>query len=381
MILEIFSIETRERVGMIKTCKFAQYTAEFCGVGTFSLKVPISEDSLRYLDKKHFILFDDDIMGIIRYRKKTTDSSSTVEIKGYLLNKILEWRSFLVTKSFSGSITDISRNMVDFFFINNEDQRRNISFIELSADEEYIPDGESTSMQATGKTIRYALESVLSPFGYGYSLAPIIAKYSESAGQMVNISSLAFRVHKPADRTIDNTEGNNPIVFSVSMNNLSSSTYIEDDTEYCSTAIVAGEGEGTARTTVEVGDLEASGMGRIELYVDAKDLQSEIDGENSMTEEEYIEVLTNRGYSYMEDHASFSSMDGTIIDGASSYVYGKDFFNGDYVSIVDEDLGLVASAQISSVSKSLTESGEKLDMTFGKQRVSIQKIIRKRGMV
>lgn len=83
----------------------------------------------------------------------------------------------------------------------------------------------------------------------------------------------------------------------------------------------------------------------------------------------------------MEDHTSFSSMDGTIIDGASSYVYGKDFFNGDYVSVVDEDLGIIASVQISSVTKSLTESGEKLDVTFGKERVAIQKIIRKRGIV
>lgn len=381
MILEIFSIHTQERVGMIKTFKFVQYTSEFCGAGTFSIKVPISEESLKYLDKKHFILFDNNIMGLVRYRKKTTENSSDVEIKGYLLNKLLDWRSFLVTKTFKGTITDISRNMVDFFFIHNTDTRRNIPLIKLATESDYIPDGVSTSIQATGKTVRYVLESVLSSSGYGYSIVPVIAKYSETLGQTTNISALSFRVYKPTDRTIGNTTGNNPVVFSTSMNNLSSSTYTEDDTEYCSTAIVAGEGEGTERTIVEVGNTEVSGIDRIELYVDARDLQSDIDENTSMTAEEYKEALTNRGNSHMEDHASFSSMEGTVIDGASSYVYGKDFFNGDYVSIIDEELGLVASVQITSVSKSLTESGEKLDITFGKERVSIQKIVRKRGIV
>lgn len=380
MILEIFSIQTLERVGMIKTCKFAQYEQQFCGTGSFSIKVPISEESLRYLNKKHFILFDEGVMGIIRYRKKVTGDDSTVEIKGYLLNKILDWRSFLLTKSFSGTITNISRNMVDYFFINNSDARRNISSIALATEPEYLPDAPKSSIQDTGHTVGYVLQSLLSPFGYGYALVPIIAKYSETLGQMVNISRLSFRVLKPADRTIGNAEGNTPVQFSVSMNNLASSTYIEDDTEYCSTGIVAGEGDGSSRTIVEVGDTEASGMDRIEFYVDARDLQS-VTEDTVLTKEEYAEVLSNRGYSYMEDRTSFSSMDGTIVDGASSYVYGKDFFNGDYVSVVDEDLGIIASVQISSVTKSLTESGEKLDVTFGKERVAIQKIIRKRGIV
>lgn len=381
MILEVFSIETRERVSMIKTCKFAQYTEDFCGAGSFSLTVPIEEDSLKYLNKKHFILLDKDVMGIIRYRKKTTETSSFVEIRGYLVNKITEWRSFLVTKVFKGTVTEIARSMIKYFFIENEDPRRNIPFIKLSEDPNYIPVTESTSIQATGKTVGYMLETLLTQFGYGFSLVPVIAKYNEEMGQTTNIANLSFRVHKPSDRTINNTEGNTPVVFSTSMNNLSSSAYTEDDTEYCSIAIVAGEGEGILRTTVEVGDTESSGINRIELYVDARDLQSEMDEGSSMTEEEYYKVLENRGYSYMEDHSSLQSMEGTVIDGASSYVYGRDFFNGDYVSIVDEELGLTASVQITSVTKSATESGEKLDITFGKERATVQRIVRKRGIV
>lgn len=381
MILEIFNIRSLERVGMIKTCEFAQYTEKFCGVGTFSLKIPTSEESIEFLTKEHFILFEDDIMGIIRYRRKSDDEdSSTVEIKGYLLNKILEWRSFLYTKVLKGGITDIAREVVDELFINCVDYRRVIPFIGLSTDEEFIPESPTTSIQVTGSTAEYVLETLLNPISYGFSLVPIIAKYNDAIGMTTNISEISFRVLKSSDRSIGNSDGNNPVHFSASMNNLSSSVYTEDYTQFCSVAIVAGEGEGSERTIVEVGDSDATGIDRIELYVDARDLQSVT--ENSiMTDEEYAEALTNRGYSYLDNRAAYSSMDGTVIDGASSYVYGVDFFLGDYVSVTDEELGVRARLQIESVTRSLTNTGEKLDITFGKERVEIQRILRKRGMV
>lgn len=379
MILEIFSIHNLERVGMIKTYKFAQYTEKFCGVGSFSVKVPLTEESLKYLNRNHFILFEEDTIGIIRYRKKSSDDNSIVEIKGYLSNKILEWRFLLTTKSFRGTVTDISRELVESLFINNIDSRRNISFITLSNDNKYIPDSPSSSFQATGKTTGYLIQSVLEPIGYGYSLTPILSKYNDKTSKLTNIACLEFRVHRPSNRTVENTEGNTPVLFSKEMNNLSKSEYTEDDTEFCSTAIVAGEGTGAARALVEAGDTEVSGIDRIELYVDARDLQSTVN-EVTMTEEEYKKLLLSRGNSYLEDHASFTSINGTVIDGTSAYRYKRDFFNGDYVSVMDEELGVLASVQITQVTKSVTESGEKLDVTFGKDRVTIQQIIRKRGV-
>lgn len=381
MILEVFSSKTRERLELIKTCKFAQYTDEFCGYGTFSITVPMSDDSITYLVKDNFILFDDGVMGIIKYRYKVTDEEeSTIEIKGFIVDRILYTRCFLTTKVFTGTVTEISRNMVDFFFISNNDSRRNVPIISLSNDSKYIPQSENSSIQDTGHSVGYVLESLLGSFEYGFSLYPEISRYDEEAGITINLSELSFRVHKPNDRTIDNNEDNSPVVFSRSMNNLMSSVYTEDYTEHCSTAIVAGEGEGSERTTVEIGDSVASGLDRTELYVDARDIQSESDG-RAMTEEEYTEALSNRGFSYLEDHSAFSSVTGTIIDGSSSYVYGRDFFLGDYVSVIDEDFGIIANVQITSVKKSLTESGEKIDLTFGKERSRIQKIIRKRGIV
>lgn len=380
MILEIFSIDTLQRVGLVSTHKFAQYRADFCGVGAFSLTVPITEPSLQFLNKKHFILFEPEILGVIHYRSKATEEDSTVEVKGYLINKILEYRSFLKTKTLKGRIADVAREMIEFFFISNEDSRRNIPFIKLSDDLKYTPDSPSISTQSTGKTVEYMMESILGKEGYGFSLVPVLSRVDYEAGSVSNISYVEFRVHKPSDRSVGNTEGNSPIVFSTSMNNLYSSRYTEDDTEYCSVAVVAGEGEGSSRITVEVGDDQASGMDRIELYVDARDIQSVTESE-VLTEQEYVSALMLRGSSRLSEHLSFTFMEATVIDGASSYRYGVDFFNGDYVTVVDEEIGIAAKVQITEVTKSSTENGERLDITFGKERVAIQKIIRKRGVL
>ena len=380
MILEVFSIKTQQRVGMVNTYKFVQYIDEFCGVGSFSLIVPITEKSLPILDKHHFLLLDNNIMGVIRYRHKVSEEDSTVEIKGYLLNRILEYRSFLTTKSLKGAITTVAREIVDYFFINNLDERRNIPLIKLSEDSKYIPESSTISTQSTGKSVEYILESILGPIGYGFSLVPVISKLDYESSKVTNLSSIEFRIHKPADRSVGNTEGNSPVVFSTYMNNLYSSSYTEDDTDYYSVAIVAGEGEGDSRVVVEVGDGQAYGLDRIELYVDARDIQS-VSGDKVLTEEEYIATLMSRGYSRLNEHPSYTFLEGSAIDGASSYVYGRDFFNGDYVTIIDEEIGISAKVQISEVTKSLTENGERLDITFGKERVAIQKIIRKRGIV
>ena len=61
------------------------------------------------------------------------------------------------------------------------------------------------------------------------------------------------------------------------------------DTDYANIALVQGAGEGDERATVWVGDVNATGSDRREMYVDARDVQPE-DGETS-TSQSYLEKL------------------------------------------------------------------------------------------
>lgn len=87
-----------------------------------------------------------------------------------------------------------------------------------------------------------------------------------------------------------------------------------------------------------------------------------------MTEEEYQEVLEQRGLEKLEENALNYAFEATAFTATNnSFVYGRDYKNGDYVTVIDRSLGIAVGVQITGVTKSLTETGEILDLIFGNQ--------------
>jgi hypothetical protein len=348
MILEVFDKDTRVRVDLIRTFTFVQYTELFCGVGTFEITIPYTEASLSNLKKRNYILFDDGVLGIIKYRKKTYDTDTTITIKGYLLNKILNYRVFEKTYKYSGEVAVIARQMVTDLFVEPSDEKRKITYIELS---ENYPETEKTTFQDTGDSLDTVLEDLLGDYSFGYKLSPVLANVSEE--NEANIKSFVFNVLKPTDRTINNADGNDPIVFSVELGNLSNSDYEEDDTSYSSMGYVAGEDTGADRKVAEVGETETQGIDRVEMYVDARDLQSE----NTITSDTgdnagggtsgggaSIEVDLSDYYTKTEVDNLIENVDGKDgkdgengKDGVSPVITITQTVNGNTVTITDAD--------------------------------------------
>lgn len=74
--------------------------------------------------------------------------------------------------------------------------------------------------------------------------------------------------------------------YSPQWGNLLNAGWSFADTDYANVALVQGAGEGDERATVWVGDVNATGSDRRELYIDARDVQPE-DGETS-TSQSYL---------------------------------------------------------------------------------------------
>lgn len=272
MILEVYDKDTNNRVDIIRTFTFVQYTEYFNDVGTFTVKVPINEKSLPNLMKiGNYILFEPEVMGIIKYHHKESIETAYVEVKGYLINHVLTYRSFLRTTRYSGKLFTVQRKFIKNLFMTNDDSRRNIDLITL---EEEYPDSETVDFINTGDTAAEQLRYTNLQYGYGYKLVPILQKYDEQSDRPTNIKNFEFRSLVPENHSIFNQEGNTPVIFSTNMNNLSELIYENDLTEFCNIAIVAGEDIGENRKLAETGDTLASGINRMELYVDARDLQS-----------------------------------------------------------------------------------------------------------
>lgn len=498
MLLEIYDKNTLDRVDIIRTYTFVQYTDYFNDIGTFQITVPITEKSLQYLMiAGNFILFeklgDKFVMGIIKYFHSENISTPTVQIKGYLLKHLLSYRTFQKTFRLKDKVFEVQRHFVQNFFINSEDFRRRMNLMMVS--DNYDHNTEEVNFCKTGSDCAEVIKEMNEPYHYGFDLVPAIAKYDPLTERNQNIMAIVFEQYVPVDRTVGNQSGNDPVIFDTELHNVENLMYELNSTKAKTVAIVAGEDKGEDRKTIEVGDTELTDMERIELYVDARDLQkqdaeeleyksfemfgdgtrqvvwnsasatslqnvqitkftingnisAESVGEQSSnlsfclvpylggvaypdiaivnetieagsivnfdfdiscnaedngleyydsfalicvtdnnvkfmsgatlyvesvpaqshatTDEEYAEMLTERGREKLKENSVEYDFEATVYTGTNnSFKYGVNYNNGDYVTVVNRNLGMAVKVQIVGVTKSLTEKGEILDLIFG----------------
>lgn len=98
-----------------------------------------------------------------------------------------------------------------------------------------------------------------------------------------------------------------------------------------------------------------------------------------LTQKELEELMKQRGLESLQEHQKFVSFEGTIVTGNMSYTYKKDFFKGDYVTVYSKELNRYVNLQIISVTKSISNGIEYLDIGFGYDRVKIDKIFNSKG--
>ena len=372
MILDIYG-KDNQRKGFVNTFDYAFYEDCFCGIGKFEIKVPLTEKSIQYLIKDNYILLDNGILGVIKSRQfeQTEEAQNVLSITGKTINELFLRRCFELTYNYSGKLSAISREMVDNLCVNPTNTKRKISLISLSQDPAYIPDGETFKTQKTGDYLADALEDILSLENKGYKLFPI---FDENNGY--ELTGLEFRLYSPVDRTIENNDNNNPVVFSSDLNNIKNFTYDEDGDEYKNIAYGAGQGRAEERYLVEIGETDSTDVDRCELYVDARDLQQE--EEQSVAD--YKDVLKNRSIEKLLEHKVFISVNGSIVEGTTAYRIGTDFNVGDFVSFKLDILDLIVDVQIKKLTKSYSNNREYIDLTFGFEKSSVRKILRKGGL-
>ena len=377
MKLWIVDKDTRIILDIIKTFTFVQYTEEFVGEGNFTINLPLSEESIKYMSYGNFIVFDEGIVGIIKSRKDSEDDGNATIITGKLTNHILSYRSILTQFKKTGSLSAIARELVDMNFIHTKDSKRKIDFIKLSEDKNYNPTSESITYSNTGDTIRESISDLFLPFSYGFKLYPIVRSIQNENDK--NIPYMEFRVIKPVDRTINNKDDNEPVVFSFDFGNVTRLEFEEEGNDYSSIAIVASEDSGDNRKLLEVGE-DKSGYDRVELYVDARDIQSEKYNEETMEiekipESELKEMMKQRGLEKLESHKLYISFQASVLAGKDSkYEYGVDFELGDFVSVIDKYRNLSYNLQVSSITKSISNGSEYFDMQLGLDKLAVNSI-------
>lgn len=128
------------------------------------------------------------------------------------------------------------------------------------------------------------------------------------------------------------------VVFSPQYDNVINSNYIDNTSEMKNVTLVMGEGEGTARKSIIVGDYEA--LPRRELFTDARDIQSADVG----TGNKYTEALKTRGTNKLVEYSRVTSYEGQV-EATRQFVYGVDFEMGDIIQMANE-YGIGGNARV-----------------------------------
>lgn len=365
---------------IIDTYSSVIWAKRYNDIGDCELVIAASVENFKKIEECKYIARDDDDMvcKIKKIELKTDiENGDQLIITGIDIKAILNQRIVVKQTNFNGLVEDYIRILINDAIIKPFNLDRKISNFILSDKKGYT---ERISEQVTYDNVGGKIKELCKQYGWGYKVC-------------INDGKFVFSIYKGEDRS-------EYITFSQNYDNISTTDYTKDDSNIKNIALVAGEGEGVARTTTIIGS--GLGIDRHELYIDARDVSSSIDyselltnypngkekvinniiyyqvnevniailtkddkgevSEVQLCKDIYIENLKSIGYEKMTEYTSVTSFAGEIITGIS-YTYKKDYNLGDIVKILNE-YGISMNARITEVLENQDESGYKIEPTF-----------------
>lgn len=359
LLMEVFN-NNFERIGTFDKYSSVIYNRTLCTDSNYTLTLPFERDTIDLLMDGTYLLIDRTFLAEMRYIQKESGETTKITSKGFHVKNLLKERCFYPMQVFEGTPPQVMRQMVLNNVVEPVDQKRVIPRIKIAGELPVVD--ANISMQQTGNDVYDELQKLAKEYNLGFDMIPKIVEYENAE---TNIDELDFMITRGRDCTFGNTEGNDPVIFSLSLNNLENTSYIRDYMNYRNMAYVAGEGEASARILITIGEVNASGLARKELWVDARDLQKQRDDGSTISDYTYNKMLVKRGEEKLQESRSYETYEGTVIQSINNYLYGRDFMEGDMVTLYDEDLGLRFDTIISQVQITHDRSGEHIDVTFG----------------
>lgn len=341
-----------------------QFEESHYEAGRFEIHVNAAVEGAEELAKNRLIVVDDDPhkAGLITEYNRTDDNQDTVVIKGYELKIITRQRETLAPKgkeyaTYTGMVESVLRSILVDNFISPIDTNRAYPLLTLTMNKGI---GPKITIQSTNKNIYDLFVEISKAYGIGWRIVPNF-----------ETATLDFEVFRGVDRSAE-------VYFEdeSGSNNILSGQYTDSVENYKNVAYVFGEGEGTARKRVLIGD--ARGWDRHEVTVDARDIQIENEDETEMTPDEYEALLLQRGNEQLAEYLIEEFLDiKTLSDNQSPYQYKRDYFLGDNVLINHARWGLEKVEKIVKVMHVWEASGYRLDQTFGAEKPTIKHKVKK----
>ena len=348
LVFNLDSAGVFDNIGQINHFSSLIWPDKFNGYAQFELWAPITPENALLIKKGNILWCGGENAAVIEIVKSSVDDrgDKIYNVKGRTLESLLTTRIVWGTYNASNKYTStIMYDLVNQNCVNPIDVKRKIPFLEMAIDENI---GTKQTYQKTGGEVYDALLNLARNDDIGFN---ILFKPKEK--------KLIFKVVAGDDKTVNQTILD-PVEFSTDLEDILSSSYYSNDQDLKSVALVLGEGEGAQRESQISGNNNSSLFERRELYVDARDLQSQMTDENgdivTVPYDEYIEMLIQRGSEKLASCETTEMFEAKLrVFGEVQYEFGIDYQKGDKVTIRDNELNVVVSARITEVEEHFSD--------------------------
>lgn len=363
--------ENRAVIGIIDTAQSIIWHTVYKGVGDFEIYAAATVKHIDLLKIGNYVTrIDDDGIGIIEQIavNYTAQNGRMITATGRLAKSILDRRHIYNLSGHTNTATIISGNVeeaVRLLVENNAincsfDTARNFEELELGAVSglsEIIVDenGVATQKQVSFENLLTYTDEVLAE----YDIAAKVVLSDEN--------KLQYVVYKGKNRSINNTEGNEAIIFSQEFDNLLESNYAYLTESAKNTALIGGEGEGIERF-YSILKTEETGLKRRETFIDgsslSKQYKDETETEQTYTDDEYDKMLKSQGKQTLSEMEIVETFSGTINVTNGQFKLNRDFFIGDKITIQDNLIGKYINPRVAETTEAQDENGYTVEINF-----------------
>lgn len=358
MVINVYNMYFR-LLGVLDTFSSVIWRPAYYDTGDCEIYTSATEEAVGLLQEGNLVVRSHDIsvdadgeavyknVMVIRGISLKTDEESGdwLTVTGLELKTLLHQRVVWKQTNLSGTAGDGIKRLVGENAQNPEDRKREIPRLVTELDAGLT---DRIEKQLTGDFLDEAVKGICETYGYGWEIT--------GRGQ-----SFVLHVYRGVDRSYTQT-GRPYVVFSEYFDNLYNTEYQLDTANRATTALVAGEGEGTQRVITAVNN-DTSGLERYEIFVDARDVSSNADSEEeTIPQAQYQELLKERGIEKLAEMKITEGFSGEV-SGDGNFRYGQDFFLGDTVTVINR-YGIRKNVMVLSTVESEDENGAKLIPQF-----------------
>lgn len=328
------------------------WTDRYYEYGDFELYTRVSTDILSKIQSEYYLLNkESEHLMIVENIEIETDleDGHTVKITGRSLESILDRRIVWSSTIISGNIQDCIKKLLNDNIISPSISERKIdNFIFDTSNNSKITNTIIEETEYNGDNLYEIISGLCSANDIGFKV--VLNKSNQ----------FVFSLYVGEDRSYEQTK--NPYVtFSPEFDNLINSNYVESIQDYKNVTLVVGEkDDNDILKTASTGNV--SGLSRRELYTEATDINQKQEDDTTLTDEEYKNLLIQRGNEALLEHKISVTFDGEF-DATQMYTYNKDFFMGDVVQVANE-YGIESKARIIEFIQSQDTNGYSMYPTF-----------------